>query len=132
MDNVDDQSWIRVYNCPANSGIGDSPEISVLSSKIPPFNTFWGDMKKFTAEDLRSYNGSTGPVYVAYKGKVYDLSDSYLWEDGLHQDMHEAGHNLTRFLDEEAPHDANLLESFPVVGEFVETESDDDDTQSIF
>jgi len=40
-------------------------------------------MKEFTEEELAQYNGKNGnPVYVAYKGKVYDVSASFLWKDG--------------------------------------------------
>lgn len=36
-------------------------------------------MKKFTREELAQYDGKNGnPAYVAYKGKVYDVSVSFL------------------------------------------------------
>jgi len=77
-------------------------------------------MKKFTLAELAEYDGNGGrPVYVAYKGKVYDLSDSDLWEDGDHQGMHEAGRDMTDDI-ESAPHDPDELLRFPVVGELVE------------
>lgn len=84
-------------------------------------------MEKFTLEQLKKYNGSDGITYVAYRGKVYDVTESYLWEDGLHQDIHEAGTDLTQMMDEEAPHDAGMLENFPVVGELVEGNEPDED-----
>lgn len=77
------------------------------------------DMKKFKLADLAEFNGSAGkPIYVAYKGKVYDLSESDLWADGDHQGMHEAGADLTEEI-ESAPHDPDELFNFPVVGELI-------------
>lgn len=75
-------------------------------------------MEKFTLAQLKQFNGN-GLTYVAYRGKVYDVTGSYLWEDGLHQGLHEAGADLTQMLDEEAPHDSDMLDGFPVVGELI-------------
>jgi len=73
-------------------------------------------MKEFTEEELAQYNGKNGnPVYVVYKGKVYDVSASFLWKDGIHQVLHSAGADLTDAL-EQAPHGGDVLEKFPVVG----------------
>jgi len=73
-------------------------------------------MKEFTEEELAQYNGKNGnPVYVVYKGKVYDVSASFLWKDGIHQVLHSAGVDLTDALDQ-APHGGDVLEKFPVVG----------------
>jgi predicted heme/steroid binding protein len=55
------------------------------------------------------------PMYVAHKGKVYDLSNSSLWEGGEHQGMHVAGGDLTKEI-VDAPHEDDVLERFPVVG----------------
>jgi len=73
-------------------------------------------MKQFTEEELAHYNGKKGkPAYVGYKGKVYDVSASFLWKDGTHQVLHSAGVDLTVAL-EQAPHGADALKKFPVVG----------------
>lgn len=73
-------------------------------------------MKEFTEEELAKYNGRNGnPAYVAYKGKVYDVSTSFLWKDGVHQVFHNAGVDLTDAL-EQAPHGGDALDKFPVVG----------------
>jgi len=74
-------------------------------------------VKKFTLEELADYTGETGgPTYVAYKGKVYDVSSSPSWPQGDHQGMHTAGHDMSEeILD--APHEPDVLEEFPVVGE---------------
>jgi predicted heme/steroid binding protein len=73
-------------------------------------------MKIFTVKDLAKHNGKNGkPVYVAYKGKVYDLTNSFLWKDGRHQVLHNAGTDLTTAM-EQAPHSEDMLARFPVIG----------------
>ncbi|MCD6518495.1 MAG: cytochrome B5 [Anaerolineae bacterium] len=73
-------------------------------------------MRRFSKEELRHYNGLDGmPAYVAYQGKVYDVSGSFLWQQGLHQATHAAGSDLTAAL-KQAPHGAELLLRFPIVG----------------
>ena len=77
-------------------------------------------MRAFTREELRGYKGTNGlPALVAYMGKVYDVSGSFLWQGGVHQAMHLVGVDLTEELDQ-APHGAGLLGKFPVVGTLVE------------
>ena len=73
-------------------------------------------MKVFTKEEVAQYNGKNGkPAYVIYKGKVHNVSASFLWKDGTHQVLHSAGVDLTNAL-EQAPHGGDVLEKFPVVG----------------
>ena len=73
-------------------------------------------MRTFNEKELAKYNGKNGaPAYIAYNGKVYDVSSSFLWRDGNHQVIHNAGVDLTDSL-EQAPHSADLLKKFPVVG----------------
>jgi len=73
-------------------------------------------MKNFTEEELTRYDGKNGrSAYVGYKGRVYNVSASFLWQDGTHQVLHCAGVDLTEAL-EQAPHGAQVLKRFPVVG----------------
>jgi predicted heme/steroid binding protein len=73
-------------------------------------------MRTFTRKELAHYTGKHGtPAFIAYKGKVYDVSGSFLWQNGTHQVLHNAGEDLTDNLDE-APHGADMLERFLVVG----------------
>ncbi len=77
-------------------------------------------MRKLTREELKRYNGQGGaPAYTAYQGKVYDVSASFLWQQGRHQVVHLAGVDLTAALDT-APHGADLLDRFPVVAVLVD------------
>ncbi|MDI3484390.1 MAG: hypothetical protein PWQ74_977 [Methanobacteriaceae archaeon] len=71
---------------------------------------------EFTLEDLKKFNGKNGtPAYVACDGKVYDVSDSFLWRDGEHQVTHKGGGDLSDEISK-APHGIELLEKFPIVG----------------
>jgi predicted heme/steroid binding protein/uncharacterized membrane protein len=73
-------------------------------------------MKEFDAEELAGYNGENGnPVYVAYRGNVYDVSDSKLWRSGMHMKRHHAGKDLTTDI-QAAPHKPDVLERYPKVG----------------
>ena len=72
--------------------------------------------RTFTREQLAQFDGKEGrPAYLAYRGQVYDLTNSFLWMKGRHQALHEAGRDLTEAL-EEAPHGTDLLERVPVIG----------------
>jgi predicted heme/steroid binding protein len=76
-------------------------------------------MKVFTREELKKYDGTKGTIYVAYAGKVYDVSGSFQWKKGVHQIRHHAGRDLTVAL-KQAPHRPDLLFKFPVVGKLAE------------
>lgn len=74
------------------------------------------DSKKITLEELKQYNGKNGkPAYIAYQGKVYDVSQSKLWSDGDHMGLHEAGKDLTDDIDL-APHREEVLERAELIG----------------
>jgi predicted heme/steroid binding protein len=75
--------------------------------------------RKFTLKELEEYNGKDGkPAYIAYKGKVYDVSASSLWLDGDHLGMHQAGKDFTEEL-EIAPHGDEVLERAKLIGVLV-------------
>jgi predicted heme/steroid binding protein len=66
--------------------------------------------KKITQEELVTNDGKNGkPAWFAYKGKVYDCTQSSFWMDGQHMGMHDAGKDLTEDLDM-APHSAENFE----------------------
>ena len=72
-------------------------------------------MKEFSGKGLSKYNGKNGmPAYIAYRGVVYDVTNSFLWKNGKHQVFHKAGRDLTAELDE-APHGSDLLERVPTI-----------------
>ena len=72
--------------------------------------------KQFTIDELKQYDGKNGkPAYIAYKGKVYDVTDSFLWVDGDHQGEHTAGVDLTEAMSS-APHLDDVLERVKMIG----------------
>ena len=73
-------------------------------------------MQEFDIAELEKYDGNDGrPVYVAYKGKVYDISESKLWRNGLHMKRHHAGQDMTTDI-QGAPHEPDVLERYPQIG----------------
>jgi len=72
-----------------------------------------------TAEELHSFDGREGrPAFVAYKGKIYDVTKSKLWKDGSHARKHHAGLDLTDAL-KTAPHAEDKILSIPEVGKLI-------------
>jgi predicted heme/steroid binding protein/uncharacterized membrane protein len=81
-----------------------------------------GEVRKFSAEELRSFDGAEGhPAYVAYQGRVIDVTASRLWKAGQHMRRHAAGQDLTAEI-AEAPHGLDVLGRCPQVGVLVDTE----------
>ncbi|MCB1219455.1 MAG: hypothetical protein H7A35_10430 [Planctomycetales bacterium] len=82
--------------------------------------------KTFTAEELSAFDGKEGRrSYVAYKGLVYDVTDSKLWRNGVHVRKHHAGNDLTTEMGP-APHEDDVMDSFEVVGRLVEEQAQDE------
>ena len=81
------------------------------------------ELREFGAAELKQYNGEDGrPVYIAYKGKVYDVTESKMWKTGTHMKLHQAGEDLTDDLPN-APHAEEVFERFPVIGTVVAEEA---------
>ena len=77
---------------------------------------FLGEESKFILEDLAKFNGQNGnPTYIAYKGKVYDVSDSAFWLGGDHLGAHQAGKDLSEEMDI-APHGPENLDRVKPIG----------------
>ena len=67
-----------------------------------------------TKSQLALYNGADKPlIWVAYKGLVYDVSNSKLWKNGRHYE-HWSGQDLTEEL-KGAPHAAWVFDKFDPV-----------------
>ena len=73
-------------------------------------------MKEFDLESLSQFNGKEGkPLYIAHKGRIFDVSTSKFWNTGLHMKRHPAGRDLTADI-EAAPHGPEVLDRYPQVG----------------
>lgn len=73
-----------------------------------------------TLAELAAYDGRDGRrAYVAVNDKIYDVTDSPLWQGGLHPPDHQAGRDLTEELTK-APHVRSIVERFPVRGTLTE------------
>ncbi len=72
-------------------------------------------LPEYTRAYIALRNGQDKPeIWVAYKGKVYDVSRSKLWRAGKHYE-HWAGQDLTEEL-KDAPHNENVFDKFKVIG----------------
>jgi len=73
-------------------------------------------MKEFDPESFAEFNGKAGgPIYIAHRGMVFDVSSSKFWKTGLHMKRHQAGKDLTTDI-EAAPHGTEVLDRYPQVG----------------
>lgn len=72
--------------------------------------------ENLTIDELANFDGEEGrPAYFAYKGKIYDVSQSKLWKNGNHMTRHQAGVDLTEILSQ-APHGEDKLLPLPEIG----------------
>ncbi len=78
--------------------------------------------REMTPEQLSAFDGREGrPAYIAYKGLIYDISNSRLWKNGAHMVKHRAGTDLTDAL-ATAPHGEDKVLAMPHIGMCVATE----------
>lgn len=75
-------------------------------------------MLKMTEKELEKYDGTGGnPCYVAYRGNIYDVTESPLFIDGMHFE-HYAGSDLTEVL-RDSPHGDDVFSEFPIIGTLI-------------
>ncbi len=69
----------------------------------------------YSKSKLALYNGQDkSQIWVAFKGVIYDVTNSRLWKNGKHYE-HWAGQDLTEELID-APHSDSVFKKFPIVG----------------
>ena len=72
------------------------------------------DLPKISKSQLALRNGQDKPeIWVAYNGRVYDVSRSRLWRNGKHYE-HWAGQDLSDEL-KDAPHTFTVFDKFEQV-----------------
>lgn len=73
-------------------------------------------MLELDPDELAEKDGREGkPVYIAYEGKIYDVSQSKFWKTGTHMKRHNSGKDLTVDIGG-APHGPEVLERYSQVG----------------
>lgn len=72
-------------------------------------------MKTYSKKQLALRNGQDKvEIWIAFQGKIYDVSASRLWQNGKHYE-HWAGQDLTEEL-ADAPHSEKVFEKFKLIG----------------
>jgi predicted heme/steroid binding protein/uncharacterized membrane protein len=95
------------------------PKIRKQRTSIPT-----GFKNRMTFEELERFDGRENrPAYIAFKGKIYDVSSSKLWKGGTHLNKHRAGNDLTDFI-KTAPHGEEKLLQMIQVAELVPLETE--------
>ncbi len=80
------------------------------------------ELPSYTTAQLALRNGQDKPqIWVAFEGKIYDVSTSRLWKNGKHYE-HWAGQDLTDEL-KDAPHSRQVFEKFQVIGLLIKSQS---------
>lgn len=75
-------------------------------------------IQTYTKTQLALRNGTDKPeIWIAYKGNIYDVTNSRLWRNGKHYE-HWAGQDLTDEL-KDAPHTEWVFDKFEIVGKLV-------------
>jgi len=73
-------------------------------------------LQSYKKSQLALRNGQDmDEIWVAYKGIIYDVTESRLWRNGKHYE-HWAGQDLTEELDNDAPHEEQVFLRFEKVG----------------
>ncbi len=74
-----------------------------------------------TVEELSQFDGKEDrPAYVAYNGRIYDVTGSRLWKGGAHMRKHLAGFDLTDAM-KQAPHGEDKILEMPEIGRLLES-----------
>jgi predicted heme/steroid binding protein len=69
----------------------------------------------YSKSQLALRNGQDKPeIWIAYKGVIYDVTNSRLWRQGKHYE-HWAGQDLTHEL-KDAPHTEWVFEKLTIIG----------------
>ena len=76
------------------------------------------ELQEYSKQYLALRNGQDRPeIWIAYKGLIYDVTESRLWKNGKHYE-HWAGQDLTDEL-KDAPHTVSVFEKFNKIGRLI-------------
>lgn len=101
--------------------LGPKLKHTVHNDRIPTT----GDL---SVDDLAQFDGAEDQqALVGYKGRLYDMSESEFWKDGVHFGRHKAGEDLTDMLNQ-APHGENKIFNMPLVGKLTPSQEKKPDT----
>ncbi len=76
------------------------------------------ELKEYNRSQLALRNGvEKEEIWVAYKGLIYDVTNSRFWKNGKHYE-HWAGQDLTPEL-KLAPHSAIVFNDLTIVGKLI-------------
>ena len=85
-----------------------------LKNKARSYNDTPQD--ELTTETLPDFDGKNNrQAFIAYRGKIYDVSASPLWKNGSHMGRHAAGYDLSEEL-KQAPHGEDKVLAMPEIG----------------
>ncbi len=75
-------------------------------------------IERYTRSQLALHNGQDREeIWVAYQGRIYDVTASRLWKNGKHYE-HWAGQDLTEEL-MDAPHTDKVFQKFKMIGKLL-------------
>ncbi len=90
------------------------PRLSARRADVDPAR------RDLSPGELSSFTGKDGArACFAFRGTIYDATQSKLWRNGSHMGKHRAGFDLTEML-KLAPHGEDRILQLPAVGKLVE------------
>ena len=101
------------------TGCGDSPEAGAPVDGADEADEPHEEVI-FTMDEIAQFDGKEGrPAYIVVDGIVYDVTNVGPWRSGSHYGF-ESGGDVTKALENAAPHGANLLNQAEIVGKIAE------------
>ena len=93
----------------------------LLKNRHPEASTAQTQLQTITAQQLSANDGKgNNKCYVALDGKVYEIKEGKLWQNGQHitsEGKAYCGADLSKVIDK-APHGRTKLETLTVVGQY--------------
>jgi predicted heme/steroid binding protein len=98
--------------------------VLILGPKLKAADHSTHKKGKLSISDLKYFDGTRGRAgYIGYKNRIYDMSASEFWTNGVHFERHKAGEDLSDMLNQ-APHDEEKVLKMPFAGELALSKKD--------